>query len=92
MKIATTAALCTLLAACAAPQVQTWYKAGATEADFNVAIARCRMGAAGMPERNLPYRPISAGDITTQAGMDLGNAASRMQYENDCLTAQGFHR
>lgn len=81
MRITAVLCMCSIVAGCAAQQPQTWYKTGATEAEFDVAMARCRMGVAGLPAQR-----------GTGAAADLRDAATSIQYMNDCLTSQGFHR
>lgn len=70
-----------VLAACAGPQPTYWYKTGATERDFNMAMARCRMGIANIPESR-----------KGGPGADLQDIATRMQYGDDCLIADGWYR
>jgi hypothetical protein len=79
------------LVGCAAPEPETWYRAGATEQDFNIAMARCRRQVARLqePER---VRGNTLGAGMRQAGQDLEFIGSQAQFMNDCLTAQGFHR
>lgn len=79
MRIVLCAATAVALAACASPEPNYWYRSGATQRDFDMAMARCRMGAATIPE------PRRAG-----AGDELRSAATSIGYMNDCLTADGW--
>lgn len=87
MKVATTLLLLCAVAGCAS-SANYWYKTGATERDFEMAMARCRMGAATLPDPRA--RPRAPG--VEMGARDLESAAVVGQYMNDCLTADGWYR
>lgn len=76
-----------VLVGCGTPRA--WYKAGATERDFNMDTARCRMGAAGIQDR-APLPRGGAAATMEQAGRDLQDAATRAGYFRDCMISQGW--
>lgn len=85
----TTIIAAALLTGCVTAPV-TWNKPGATEADFQQALARCRMHAAGLPREQRPLLPppnqaMAAGD----ALMEIGRT---QHFMADCLTADGWRR
>lgn len=78
---------------CATAPEKKWYRNGATEQDYNISAARCRMGLAGLrePERLYPIGVASAaGTAIGNAGRDLEFAATQIQFMNDCMVSQGW--
>lgn len=67
-----------------------WRKAGATQEDYNVQVASCRMKLAMVPEG--PVRPDSPslGNAISQAGDVLANTATRAQFMQDCMVVAGW--
>lgn len=88
MRALTIPAALVALAGCAAAPTH-WHKPGATEADFQQALARCRMYAAGMPREQRPLLPPPQGVAMGDALMEIGRT---QHFMADCLTADGWRR
>jgi len=76
-----------MLAGCAAP---TWHKAGATDREFQMSLARCRMGVAMVPQQQPnPFQPQNQ---MMQAGAAMENLGAQMAFIDNCLMADGWER
>jgi len=72
-----------LLAGCT---TVTWHKDGATQRDLDRATASCRTGSAFLPE------PRPQGNGMSDLGASMQSLATRMQFQEDCLTANGWDK
>lgn len=79
-------AVLTVLAGCEAPA--PWTKPGATERDFQMSLARCRMQAAGRPSDP----DLGRGNQRQQMGAAMQSAGASISYINNCLMADGWFR
>jgi len=83
-----------ITAGCASPS--HWAKHGGTSEAFHMDLARCRMQMASLPQpvyADTTYLApeAAAGVMLQNAGADLGAAADRMQFMDDCLHVHGWH-
>lgn len=83
MKNATTILACALLAGCAVQPPVKLVKAGATQADFDQAVAQCEYEAAVATQVTTPgYR--------TAFGQELDREMRKRELMLPCMKAKGF--
>jgi hypothetical protein len=73
-----------LLAACARQQI-TYVKPGASQAELQMVVAKCKMSLAQTP---MPYQPAEGGLVGLGAAMD--NYDAQKDYFSNCMIANGW--
>lgn len=87
-KIACAAALLALSLSACAPMV--WDKAGATQQEFSVDDAKCKLMARGMNPGDF-YAQGSTGFVAGAAAVNvIGTAVGQRQTYQECMTASGY--
>ena len=80
------------------PPSKRWYKDDATEADYRVQLARCRMQVANLPIHDRPQTTATSADAfgagigraLEQAAQTADDVATRDRFMNNCFTASGW--
>lgn len=67
-----------------------WRKAGATQDDYNVQAATCRMKLAAIPDAPITPDNGGLGNALVQASDIMANTASRQQFMSDCMVVGGW--
>lgn len=60
--------------------------------DFDVGMAKCRMGMAGLPIAPSQPNSMNSGVAMQNLGASLGEAANRQAYMENCMLTMGWRR